>query len=379
MLSEDLRQRLDRLEQIARSRITGPDSATDLSEEIVSTLKELGLFKLWVPKRYGGFELDLPQTLQVYESAATIDGAVGWAVMIGAGGGLFAAYLQPGAAHKLFSPQDAVVAGSGAPNGRAERIVGGYRATGRWRYASGARYATIFTANCVVNDGREPLLDSTGKTLIRAMSFAPSDVTIIPTWDATGMRSTGSHDIEVRDVFVPEEHTFSVFTDPSQESGPLYRLPFDVLTQLPVAAVASGIAGHALRAFAALAAEKRAAGSDTTLAESEMARSVYAQSHGRWVNTRLALHGLASRTWEALLSRGPPSRYELAEIGSSCALFVSDLQDAVQRVASISGMNAVANESAFARAWRDLQTLAAHASVSPHVYGQAGGDLLKKN
>lgn len=378
MLSEDLHQRLDRLEQIARSRTTGPDSATDLNEEIAGTLKELGLFKLWVPKRYGGFELDLPQTLQVYESAATIDGAVGWAVMIGAGGGLFAAYLQPEAAHTLFSPQDAVVAGSGAPNGRAERIDGGYRATGRWRYASGARYATIFTANCVVTRGGNPVLDSTGKPLIRAMSFAPSAVTIIPTWNATGMRSTGSHDIEVRDVFIAEDHTFSIFTDPSRESGPLYRLPFDVLTQLPVAAVASGIAGHALSVFAALAAEKRAARSDTTLADSEMARSVYAQSHARWLNTHLALHGLASRTWEALLSRGPPAAYELAEIASSCALFVSDLQDAVQRVASISGMNAVANDSAFARAWRDLQTLAAHASVSPQVYGPAGSVLLKR-
>src|SRR5687768_9060145 len=114
ILSEDLRRRLDRLEQIARSQATGTDCATDLSEEMSGALKELGLFKLWVPKRHGGFELDLPQTLQVYESAATVDGAVGWAVMIGAGGGLFAAYLQPGAAHKLFSPQDAVVAGSGA-------------------------------------------------------------------------------------------------------------------------------------------------------------------------------------------------------------------------------------------------------------------------
>jgi len=379
MLSDDLRRRLDRLEQIAHSRTTGPDSATDLSEEIAGTLKQLSLFKLWVPKRYGGFELDLPQTLQLYESAAAIDGAVGWAVMIGAGGGLFAAYLQPGAAHELFSPQDAVVAGSGAPNGRAERIVGGYRATGRWRYASGARYATTFTANCFVTSGGNPVPDNTGKPLIRAMSFAPADVTIIPTWNATGMRSTGSHDIEVRDVFVPEDHTFSVFTDPSQETGPLYRLPFEVLTQLPVAAVACGIAGHALSAFAGLAAGKRAAGSNTTLAESEMARSVYAQSHARWLNTRLALHGLASRTWEALVSRGPPSEYELAEISSSCALFVSDLQEAVQRVGSISGMNAVAHDSAFARAWRDLQTLAAHASVSPQVYGSAGSGLLTRD
>lgn len=204
---EELHQRLDELTPVVRAHAVETDRSAELGKEVVGVLKASGFFKLWVPKCHGGLELDLPRTLRIYESAATIDGSLGWAVMIGSGGGLFAAYLEPQAARELFSPADAVVAGSGAPNGRAERVPNGYRASGRWRYASGARYATIFTANCVVTSGGSPVPvpvpDSQGKPLIRALSFAPANVAVIPTWDATGMRGTGSHDIEVRSLFSP--------------------------------------------------------------------------------------------------------------------------------------------------------------------------------
>lgn len=376
MLSDVLRQHLHRIESLARGRTAAADRAVDLDDEIARALKASGFFKAWVPQRYGGAELDLPQTLHLHEAAAAIDGAIGWAVMIGAGGGLFAAYLKPASAQKLFAPPDAVVAGSGAPGGRAERTAGGYRASGRWRYASGAHYATIFTANCVVTENAQPVLDGEGNPLIRAMSFAPADVTIIPTWDTTGMRATGSHDIEVRDVFVAADDTFSVFTDPPQEPGLLYRLPFDVLTQLPVAAVASGIARHALDAFAALAARKGSR-EGTPLADNPTARNQYSRSHARWLGTHLALHALASRTWAALISRGPPTAHEQAEIAASCALFVEELQQAVDDLARLAGMDAVATDSAFALARRDLQTLAAHASVSPLLHARAGVALLR--
>lgn len=377
MLAEELQRRIDRLTQVASSHLAQNDRSVDLHDDVARTLKDLGLLKLWVPQQYGGLELDLPQTLRVYEAVASIDGSLGWAVMIGCGGGLFAAYLEPSAASQFFGKQDAVVAGSGAPNGRAERVEGGYRATGRWRYASGARYASVFTANCVITNQGEPELDSAGKPVIRAMSFAPADVTVIPTWDATGMRATGSHDFEVRDVFVPQAHTFSVFTDAPREAGPLYRLPFDVLTHLPVAAVASGIARLALRSFAELAVHKRAARHEAALADHEIARRDYAECHARCLGVHLALHALASRTWNTLISRGPPTSAELAEIAACSTWFVRQLQEAVSTLVADAGMNGVLNDSPLARAARDLQTLAAHSSVSPMLFAPAGATLLR--
>src|SRR5690606_40607732 len=68
-------------------------------------------------------------------------------------------------ARAVFGPSAAVIAGSGAPDGRAERVPGGYRVQGRWRYASGAPYATTVTANCIVTRGGEPVRGDDGEPL----------------------------------------------------------------------------------------------------------------------------------------------------------------------------------------------------------------------
>jgi alkylation response protein AidB-like acyl-CoA dehydrogenase len=374
--SDRIQEQLGELTEVLRATALEADRRARLPETVVRTLQELHLFRLWIPRSYGGLELALPDTLQIYESAARIDGSVGWAVMIGAGGGLFAAYLEPETAAAIFAPDDAVIAGSGAPEGHAERTAGGYRVTGRWRFASGADYATTFTANCVVTDGGRPLVAEEGEPLIRAMAFTPSQVAIVPTWDSSGMRGTGSHDIEVRDVFVPEERSFSVFTDPPLETGPLYRVPFLTVTELSVAAVALGIARHALDAFGALARRKKSLGSDQTLAEDTVVQARYAESHARWRLAQAGLATLASQAWEAALTGRPSTPDELAEVTASCAACVSALRGAVDDLAGLAGMTAIAVDDELARAWRDLQAVGAHVAVAPRQLAPAGAVLL---
>ncbi|MET0661038.1 MAG: acyl-CoA dehydrogenase family protein [Steroidobacteraceae bacterium] len=349
---------------------------TRLPDEVVRSLIELELFRLWIPQRHGGLELDLPRTLQIYEAVAAADGSVGWAVMIGAGGGLFAAYLEADAADRLFAHKDALIAGSGAPDGRAERVAGGYRASGRWRYASGAHYASTFTASCVVTNDGVPAMDADGTPLIRAMAFAPGQVTIIPTWNVSGLRGTGSHDFEVADAFVPEQHTFSVFTDVPRESGPLYRLPFDVLTQLPIAAVALGIARHALQSFAALARSKKSSVSRALLIDDPLTQHRYAESHAQWRFAQARVHALAASVWQRTLAARELSAHELAEITATCCSCLAQLNISIGDLARLTGMTAIAMEHDFARAWRDLQALSAHVAISPYRMAAAGRTLL---
>lgn len=367
---------IEELGPTLRRHAAEADRLARLPDAVVRALLGAGLFRLWIPRSCGGFELDLPETLRVYEAAARVDGSVGWAVMIGSGGGLFAAYLSSGAASELYSPRNALIAGSGAPSGNAERVEGGYRASGRWRYASGAHYATTFTANCVVTSEGQPVLDSNGAPLIRAMAFEPSQVKILETWDTTGMRGTGSHDFEVTDAFVPESHTFSVFTDAPREAGALYTLPFTVLTELPVAAVGLGIAHHALEAFAALAPRKKSARTDTALSDDSTVTAQYAESHARWRFARARVYELASEAWEVALSGRALNATELAEITSGCALCLSELRAAIAPLAAVSGMSSIQRGEDFARAWQDLQTLGAHVSVSPLHFASAGRALL---
>jgi alkylation response protein AidB-like acyl-CoA dehydrogenase len=208
------------------------------------------------------------------------------------------------------------------------------------------------------------------------MTFTPSQVAVLPSWDTSGMRGTGSHDFEVHDVLVPEQRTFCVFTDAPREAGVLYRLPFGVLTELPITAVAVGIARHALDVFALLAKQKKPYGSDISLADDPTVQTQYATSHARWRVIQAALYSLADHSWRVVLSGRPPSAHELAEITASCTLCISELEAAVGDLARLAGMSAIAQGDELARSSRDLQALAAHVAVSPRQWLSSGRALL---
>lgn len=376
---QDLLARLREIAPLLRANASEADRLARLPKASAEALVRNGLFRIWVPTRADGLELSLPDALRVYAAAARIDGSVGWAVMIGSGGGLFAAYLDHDTARGLYARPDALIAGSGAPDGRAERAPGGYRASGSWHYASGAHYATTFTANCIITESGCVVNDRHGKPLVRAMAFDASDVTITPVWNTTGMRGTGSDDFSVQDVFVPEARTFSVFNDSLQDAGTVYRLPFGVLTELPVAGVALGIAQHAVETFTALALRKKPHGVGYALASDPWVQGRFAQAHAACGHAEAGLMKLAGAAWDAALAKRPLSPSELAGITAGCASAVGRLREAVDELIAVSGMNGIQIEDELARAWRDLQTVAAHGSVSPRRLTEAGKALLSGN
>lgn len=367
---------LDELAPLVRQQAALAERDAALSAAVVGPMLRHGLLRLWIPRRHGGFEMDLPSTLQLHQAAARIDGSFGWAVMIGAGGGLFAAFLEETAAGRLFGPQPAVVAGSGTADGRAERVPGGYRVQGQWRYASGAPWATLFTANCIVTRDGEAEIDARGNPLVRAMAFAADEVQVLPTWDPVGMRGTASHDFRVDGVFVPEAHSFSLDVPP-REPGPLYRLPFEVLTELPLFAVALGIMRHVLDAFAALTAGGAVAAGAATRAGDPLVQAAHARAHATWQLARAGLEAAARQAWSCVTSGQALPPQQRADITATSVHGVASLRTAADELAALCGMSAIRRTGELGRALRDLQALAAHFSVSPRRLAAAGAVLLK--
>src|SRR5690606_32944444 len=95
---------IDEIGPLVRGQAAEAERRAALSDDVVADIVRHRLFRLWIPRRYGGLELTLPEALEVYQAAARIDGSFGWSVMIGAGGGLFAAYLDPDRALETFGP-----------------------------------------------------------------------------------------------------------------------------------------------------------------------------------------------------------------------------------------------------------------------------------
>src|SRR5579863_51522 len=133
------------VEEIERER--------QLPPPLVSALKEAGLFRMLLPRDYGGGEVAPPLYAQVIEAIAAIDASTAWCLGQNSGCTMAAAYLAPEVATEIFGGEPhGVLAWGAGPNARAATVEGGWRVSGAWGFASGSRHATWLGGNCAIHD-----------------------------------------------------------------------------------------------------------------------------------------------------------------------------------------------------------------------------------
>src|SRR2546425_1886983 len=227
-----------------RERADEIEAARQLPPNLVMEIARARLFKVAVSEADGGLGADIITTLRVIEEVARADGSTGWCLAMGANSFRQSAQLEPDVRRKLFhSDPVGVSAGSANPRGRAVAAPGGYRVTGHWFFASGCMHSSLLHGACKVFDGDAPRRRPNGDQDVRIAYFYPkTQARIIDTWNVSGMRGTGSHDIEVEDLFVPEEHTFSALDRRGRVTGPVNRMPGVDLAGCGVCCVGLGVA-----------------------------------------------------------------------------------------------------------------------------------------
>ena len=142
------------------------------------------------------------EALEVFEELAQADASVAWCVWNG-NTHWTAAQLSPEAARTIHADPDVITANSTRASGQAQVVAGGYRVSGRWSLVSGCELATWMVLLCVVHEDAKPRLTPAGAPETRFMLLPAAACEIIDTWTVGGLRGTGSHDVVVRDVFVP--------------------------------------------------------------------------------------------------------------------------------------------------------------------------------
>jgi indole-3-acetate monooxygenase len=223
-----------------------------LPRDLVDKLKAAGCFRIMFPKSWGGPEMPLPMQLEMIETLAYADAAVAWCVKIGSDSGIFAAWLQERAARELYADLDFVTAGQAPPNGRAHRVEGGYRVTGRWSFGSGCTHADVMLGGCILEDA--PPGPGGAPAVIHVLAPA-AGWHIEDTWRATGLAGSGSHHYSCKDLFVPEGRVLNLMA-PSGRSEPLFRLPLTASVSVPMAGTPLGLARRAIDELCAIAGKK---------------------------------------------------------------------------------------------------------------------------
>jgi indole-3-acetate monooxygenase len=184
-------------------------------------------------------------------------------------------------AAEVFGNPMGISGGVFAPMGKAVADGDDYVVSGRWAWASGSANCQWLTGGALIFDNGKLRTLPNGGPDHRMMFFRRDEVELIDTWDASGMRGTGSGDMAVNAVRVPRARTVSFITDQPQETGPLYAFPPFGLLALGIAAVASGNARAALDDLRTLATTKKGAGSSRTLAERGVIQADFARGEAQ--------------------------------------------------------------------------------------------------
>ena len=264
---------------------------------LVDAMAQAGLFRLWIPRSLGGEETDPMTLVRVVEEISHTDGATCWCLGIGGEYVVFGGYLSADAAREIYGSDPLVrTAGALRPFGNAVVVDGGYRVTGRWPLGSGCQHSGWIVGGCRILDGDQPRLLPNGTPLVRILFFPAADCEILDTWHSIGLRGTGSHDYTVTDVFVPAARSLS-FREPPVEPGPLYTIPTIALFATALAAVALGIARHAIDLWVALAQTKIASRSRQSLRDDVTMQASLGQGEAVLRSGRAFLYETLGEAW----------------------------------------------------------------------------------
>lgn len=355
------------------------ESEAALSPALLDALHGARLFRMLLPSSVGGLELEPAAFMEVLELLAGADASTAWVVAQGCGCSLSAAYLAPEAAREIFAPADAVLAwGPSGAGATAAVVEGGYRATGRWHFASGNRHAQWLGGHCTVVelDGK-PLLDATGRPLERTLIFPRGDADVEDAWDVLGLKGTASYSYSVRDLFVPAARTYRRESpEDRRDPGPLYRFTGMNIFAFGIAAMAQGLARKLLDSFIAVARTKIDRVTGRPLKESGAVQAEVARSQARLAASRLLLLTTARELHEVLATGQSLTLEQRAQMRLCTVWAVSEARAVAGYAYTAAGASAIFASAPFERRFRDMHTLTQQVQAHSANFELVGQALL---
>lgn len=352
------------------------ETARRLPEQVVELLRGIGVFRMGFPRDWGGLELTSIEQTQVIEALSYGDASAGWCAMIGSDTGLYAAFLDEQVAAEMFPHPDMIAAGLLYPVGRAERVAGGYRLTGRWQFGSGITHADWVAAGAFIDrDGRPEPGEAGGPQDSRVMMVRRDQVEIVDTWQTTGLAGSGSCDYTITDVFVPDRHTFR-FDTARGRPGPLAQ-PDAFMRKMP--GVPLGVARAALDHVRQIASGRVHPATGIAWTDNYRMQVTLGECEADFNATRSGVYASLQRQWDVLSGGGTPSDLtpdERAALPLSRLHAFRTARSIVTRLYDLLQTASIYRPSPLDRWLRDTTTMCQHIVAQDRILQSAGAHVL---
>ena len=352
------------VERIARiADVIGKSGAANealgrLTPEVVDKLHEQRIFRLLLPRVYGGDEVDLATWFRCMEALAKLDASTAWCVgQINGCSGTSSA-LDPAVARKIWGEPRAALSWGPPVKARADEVDGGHRLTGEWMMSSGSRHATwIGLMTPVFDRSGAPIPVPEGNTT-RIFLVPASSVEFLENWDTIGLTATNSGGLKVTNLFVPDGFSISRdFLPDVRLDGTLYKFPLNCMYATGFSAVALGIARSMLDATIALAMEKKPRLAKTSLLENHHVQFQIGEAEARLRSARGYVEATVQRVFDEVKASGTLTIPQRIDIRMATTFAIHEAKAVADAAWEIAGANAIFASGPFERRLRDLHTM----------------------
>ena len=340
-------------------------------------LHETGLFRMVQPARVGGADLDVGVLVETCAEVARVCPSTAWNLGNLSSHHWMLGYFPPAAQDELWnaSPDVLIATSLIFPNGRGRKVEGGYEVTGRWPLSSGVDNCDWNMLAFMVRER-----DDGPPTDQRFALVHRSQYEIIDTWHAVGLSGTGSKDVAVKALFVPEHRTLTAWAfngraHPGSQvnPSPLFRLPMLALGPYVLSGVMLGCARGAYELTVGAARKRNATTTGQPVGASQS------------VQIKVAEAGARIDTAELLMRRACDHAMDVARAGREAehgdkvryrrdAFFAARMcLEAVDLLMGIAGSGGLYLGNPMQRLFRDAHAANAHIMFSPDVQGALFG------
>jgi 3-hydroxy-9,10-secoandrosta-1,3,5(10)-triene-9,17-dione monooxygenase len=363
----ELRERASGLVPVLRTRASHTEELRRIPEESVNDLLASGLYRIGVPAKFGGWDVDYALALDVAVELGRGCPSTAWCYGLWAAHAWLVGYWPQPAQEEVFGSNPDALCSSSLNTGKStcEPVAGGYRLSGRWEFSSGCDAASWLMLGVPGIGERNWALVPRG------------DFEIVDTWFVSGLRGSGSKDIVVSDAFVPAHRILDVtIAGDGDWSGwelhrqERYRVPIPVLLGWDLVAPMLGIARGMLDEFVARLAGTSGPGrtADSTAIHLRLSRASAEVD---------AAQALMERDVREILDKGAAGKtfttLERARYRRDKAFVTQLCLQSVNRLFDLSGGHALFDTVSLQRFHRDAQAAAHRDTLIMDLGGQQYG------
>ena len=349
-----------------RSRRSEFEEQRFISQDVVEQFKDVGIYRSFVPESFGGSGQTPSEFLKAIETIAAADGSAGWVASFGMNPAYLASLPEDTLSEVWKHSPDIVFAGGVFPPQIVKKAAGGYIVNGRWQFASGCMGASLLGVGIMSDDGSK----------LPKMAVLPAEkVRIEKTWNVHGMVGTGSFDLIVEDVFVPQEWTFIRGGKPTVDA-PFFKYPSLSFAAQVLSVTALGIAREAIDVLVNSAKGRVSITGAPNLGERHYAQIEIAKAEAKLRSSRAFFYEATDEAWNVIMQGDEPSKDQVSMIRLATTNVARECADAARIAYQLSGMQGSYLDHPLSRCFRDAHLVTQHAFMGEATYQNAGSMMF---